>query len=405
MTAEGARSRPSQVGFLALVGYALTAPISIFASQSCLIVALIAFLVGIRIAFRRLRSAGTRWLAVGAGGYAVCSLISAALSPSPADSLIDCKSLLLVLLPFTILAFLDTTRRWRVFLVSLAISSLIAAGFGAYQYFFQLGAAGVEGRAHGFFSIYMTYGQFMMVIASFAIGLILEPGAPARRLAAAGVGAASTVAVVLSYVRGAWVGMLAGLTALLLRKKPCYLLGIPAILLYLLVFAPLNVFTRMVSIVSLRDESNRDRIDMVQSGVRMIRDHPLFGLGPNMVSRAYILYMMPGAFPRVNPHLHNNVVHLGAERGMIALFFWGLMFGAYFGRVIFLLRRAPAGARAPPLLDASLAAVVSFLVAGMFDYNFGDSEVVMPMLMALAIPYVEWENGPASPSAAAGSIT
>ncbi|MEW6363934.1 MAG: O-antigen ligase family protein [Acidobacteriota bacterium] len=398
MTAEGVRSRPSQVGFLALVGYALAAPISIFASQSCLIVALIAFLVDIGAAMRRLRSAGVRWLGAGAGGFAVCSLVSAALSPSPVESLVDCKSLLLVLLPFTILAFLDTARRWRVFLAALAVSSLIAAGFGIYQYFFQLGAAGLEGRARGFFSIYMTYGQFMMVIASFAFALVTEPGTLARRLAAAGVAVASTAAVVLSYVRGAWVGMLAGLAALLLRKKPWYLLGVPGILLFLLVLAPLNVFTRMVSIVSLRDESNRDRIDMVRSGVLMIRDHPLFGLGPNMVSRAYVLYMMPGAFPRVSPHLHNNVVHLGAERGLFALFFWCLMFGAYFGRVISLLRRAPAGARAPPLLDASLAAVVSFLVAGMFDYNFGDSEVVMPVLMALAIPYVQW--GSREPSAA-----
>jgi hypothetical protein len=53
-----------------------------------------------------------------------------------------------------------------------------------------------------------------------------------------------------------------------------------------------------------------------------------------------------------------------------------------------LLRRLPpeaGGDRA--LVLGSLAAIVTFLVGGLFEYNFGDTEVLLVALALMALPF------------------
>jgi hypothetical protein len=56
------------------------------------------------------------------------------------------------------------------------------------------------------------------------------------------------------------------------------------------------------------------------------------------------------------------------------------------------------------LVCASLAGVAGFLVAGLFEHNFGDAEVVMLVYALMALPWVvsrELTEAPARPTAAA----
>ena len=46
--------------------------------------------------------------------------------------------------------------------------------------------------------------------------------------------------------------------------------------------------------------------------------------------------------------------------------------------------------------DADIAAVAAFLTAGLFEYNFGDSEVVMMVYFLMALPFVSATEGGAS---------
>ena len=58
---------------------------------------------------------------------------------------------------------------------------------------------------------------------------------------------------------------------------------------------------------------------MTISGMEMVRDFPLTGVGLDMVDRLYPLYRRDDA-PRWRvPHLHNNPVQIAAERGLPAL--------------------------------------------------------------------------------------
>ena len=94
----------------------------------------------------------------------------------------------------------------------------------------------------------------------------------------------------------------------------------------------------------------------------MVRDHPLVGVGPNMVEVRYPEYRRPDAVEEVNPHLHNVPLQIAAERGLPTLAAW-LVFVAI---VTFDLARLFRSGRQRVLTSAALAAVVAMLTAGMF---------------------------------------
>ena len=115
----------------------------------------------------------------------------------------------------------------------------------------------------------------------------------------------------------------------------------------------------------------------------MVRAHPLLGVGPNMVEVLYAEYRGPDAVEQINPHLHNVPAQIAAERGLPALGIW-LWFVSLV--VIDLVRDFRAGGQ-KVLAAAGLAAMVSMLAAGLFEYNFGDSEFLMLLLLIITLPF------------------
>jgi putative inorganic carbon (hco3(-)) transporter len=133
---------------------------------------------------------------------------------------------------------------------------------------------------------------------------------------------------------------------------------------------------------------------MVQSGVRIIRDHPLTGVGPDVVRQVYPQYRRPGAVNQLNPHLHNVPLQIAAERGLPALVIWLWFVGVLLRD--FIVKRKTT--RIPSLATAALACVVAMLAAGMFEYNFGDSEFLMLFLVIVTLPYAADRVAAAAPA-------
>src|SRR4029079_7684542 len=129
-------------------------------------------------------------------------------------------------------------------------------------------------------------------------------------------------------------------------------------------------------------QSNRDRIAMIKSGIRIIRDNPITGVGPDMVIQVYPGYREPTAVSQRNSHLHNVPLQIAAERGLPALAVWLWFIGTL---VRDFWRRRTSDA--PSLSNAGLAAIGAMLAAGLFEYNFGDSEFLMLFLVLVTLPY------------------
>jgi putative inorganic carbon (hco3(-)) transporter len=159
---------------------------------------------------------------------------------------------------------------------------------------------------------------------------------------------------------------------------------LPIVLAVFIAIAPASVTKRFFSMFDMNDPTNRDRVAMLHEGERMIEARPLTGVGPNMVEREYAQYRGPDAVNKINPHLHNNFLQIAAERGLPALAIWIWFLVAL---VRDLWTRFRAAAPVDRFLAAgALAAVAALLTAGLFEYNFGDSEVLMLFLILVTLP-------------------
>jgi O-antigen ligase len=172
---------------------------------------------------------------------------------------------------------------------------------------------------------------------------------------------------------------------LCLRRPKGLLLLVPALVVIFLLL-PGQIRHRVDSIGDLSDPTTRDRIAMTRSGLHMIRDHPLFGVGPDMVKRVYPFYRDASAVRALVPHLHNNTLQLAAQSGLPAAAAYVALVAVVLAAAIRKLRRETRPERAA-LLAGALLAVIALTIAGFFEYNFGDTEVEMATLLVMAMPF------------------
>jgi O-antigen ligase len=256
----------------------------------------------------------------------------------------------------------------------------VSAAFGIFQYgilrYDNLGM-----RPRGTLGHYMTYSGLLMLVICAALARVLF--APKDRIWAALVMPALAVAVVVTFTRSAWIG--ASVAAALLFSLRDYrllaLLPVAGVVFFLV--APPAVTARFDSMFNMSDPTNRDRVAMFSAGRDMVRAHPLTGVGPQMVERVYPEYRDANAVEAVVPHLHNVPLQLAAERGLPALSAW-LVFVVV---VVIDLFRSLKSNRHPVLPAAGLAAMAAMATAGLFEYNFGDSEFLMLLLVLVTLPF------------------
>jgi O-antigen ligase len=235
-------------------------------------------------------------------------------------------------------------------------------------------------RPQGTLGHYMTYSGLLMTVIAIAAARLLFDSKD--RTWAALVLPALAVAVALTSTRSAWVGVCAA-AALLFALKDFRLFAVlPVVAAIFFALAPGMITKRFVSMFDNKDPTRIDRVAMIHEGERMIAAHPLTGVGPNMVEKRYADYRGDDAVNKINPHLHNNPLQIAAERGLPALGLW-LWFVVALCRD--LQRRFASGSQRF-LAAAALASVVALLTAGLFEYNFGDSEVLMLFLIVTTLP-------------------
>jgi len=196
-------------------------------------------------------------------------------------------------------------------------------------------------------------------------------------------------ALVLSFTRSVWLGALAGFlaVAVLLPRKVLIGVAVPVVLVGVAA-SGLIVHRVSLSFQEERFAPDSARLELFIGGLRMIKAHPLFGVGPERIHTEFPQYYRGSDLANANffyGHLENNIVQLAAERGLLCLaaFLW-VIFELYAG-LISMVRTAGDDARWASI--SALCALTGFLISGLFEYNFGDSEVLLLLLFIVSVPY------------------
>lgn len=436
----------AQLGLMAAI--AATCLVSIFATQVFLALALVVYLTRLglgRARFERLPVDGP-FLA-----FSVWTLLSASFSPEPVVSYDSAKKLVLfALLYLSVDSLAEEGPRERI--LDAALLGGLVLGAGALIQYYLLGYDTVQHRPQSFMGHYMTASGLSMGILVLGTARLVFRRVPFERpsrddlkfLATLGVGLGALAALqkldlfaldgerifvaglavlaavmalargkwpgratgstltllavpvaawalLVSRTRNAWLGALAGLAVIVIAKAPRALWLIPAGVAAILLLRPAPVVDRL----TVTDASSRDRYYMWQAGLDMIRDKPVFGQGPGMILKVYPEYRWPEAPNPTTPHLHDNVLQIAAERGLPCLAWWLWGIAALMGDAYRESRREAAPPWGPV---AALALLVAVLVAGMFEYNFGDSEILMLLLLVSALPYAHRRERTSAPA-------
>jgi O-antigen ligase len=201
---------------------------------------------------------------------------------------------------------------------------------------------------------------------------------------------AGLLALGLTSVRGAWLGFAAGVAgaALGLRRRWLVLAALVLVLAGALVVEP-GLLRRLKTVGDIADDTTRDRLAMLDAGLGLAIAHPLTGIGPGQVKNVYPTVASAEALRRSTSHLHNTPLQIVVERGLPGLAAWLAIWVGFFGASWRVFRRIPpADEESRALVLGSMAAIAAFLVAGLFEYNFGDTEVLLVALAVMALPFV-----------------
>jgi putative inorganic carbon (hco3(-)) transporter len=217
-----------------------------------------------------------------------------------------------------------------------------------------------------------------------------------------------SLALLLGFTRSIWIATAAAMVYLLWFRKRWLAAAVPAVAALAFVASPPEVKERFTSLLKPKQEtdSNEHRIVTWRTGLNIVRAHPLLGLGPEGVKLHFKEYV-PADVVKLPAgwygHLHNIYLHYAAERGIPTMLALMWMLGRIlldFWRRVRALPPGPSDERF--VLHGAIAVVIATLVAGFFELNLGDSEVLTMFLVVTAAGYLAVESAASGEAAVAG---
>jgi O-antigen ligase len=247
-------------------------------------------------------------------------------------------------------------------------------------------------------SIYQTFSGILVIVTLLSLSQALSRTAsPRERWFAGGATLLLILGLLFSLTRGAWVGFGTGVILLLiLQQRARWLWVLPVVIALLFLAGPRELRVRLQHTILFNKEASGERVLIWKAGLQMAKEFPVLGVGTDMVKPLYPDYRLPGAKQPTVGHLHNSPLQVTVERGTLGLAAWIWIWVSFFVLGIKILKNLPKGP-GYEMVVASLAAVTAFLTAGLFEYNFGDSEVVMLIYFVMALPFIAQRPMPARP--------
>ncbi|MFY0523470.1 O-antigen ligase family protein [Archangium gephyra] len=270
-----------------------------------------------------------------------------------------------VLVYLTVINLVTTERRLRWALLALILSSLITSrGVIAWH---NAGVELVEGYRARWLGVYADPNRMAMsvgIVVPLAVAFFVRRRSAWWVRLACGVAAAMAItAMVLSYSRGGFLGLVASaVTWLVLERHLGRTLVVVAVAMAMLVLSPRSFWdrTRTVSTYE-QDASAMSRVEAWTVASRVSLEHPLLGVGAGTFPFAWRIYGPQHTGGRVYA-AHNVFLQVISDLGFVGL---GL-FLAFIGSVLGPLWQAAREKERGWLARALAAAVVGHLVSCLF---------------------------------------
>jgi O-antigen ligase len=388
------QSKPEKAAFLALAGSVSLALVSIAASEILLAAAYFGYF-WIRRQHKGSIPPGMR-IMLPLVAYMAWVLIAAFASSNPMLGLTVVKKFYLFLLVFLVPLILTGEGRLTWIYKAIFITAAVSSLYGLAQFIADPGRDLLH-RISGFMSQWMTYSGLLMLALVLLIAYALCFGVRGH-LWVIPVVVCLILALILSQTRNTLMGAMMGIAVLILMRRPRAIVALIGLVLVFYFLSPSTIKQRLKSSFDPADPNTRNRIELFQTSMRLIHDHPWLGVGPKNVKFEALKYRGHNEYPNwMYQHMHNNILQVASETGIPGLILWLWFMFRLAWDALCTYRFAnrcsfyPSGERgrkeALMASSAALGAWAALMVAGMFEYNFGDSEVLILFLFIVSAPY------------------
>ena len=282
----GAFRRPL-LGLYVYVGLAVLRPRFIFGwagdlSNISLIVG-VAMLIGWALnGFGSWRMGRARPVVLSLFGFTAWYALSASLAGNTDASFTALLELLKIVMPFCVgLTMLDEEKQWRTLMWVI----VLAQGYVSFEMNLNY-LSGYNSAADGFGGMDNNcFGVALVTVLGLAMALMLTSQKWYERAAAVVSAALILHTALLTFSRGAMIGLLAvGATAFLaLPKRPKYIAGLVVTALLAVYYTGPQLMARYGTTFASADErdgSAQSRIDLWMDTIKVIQSQPLVGVGP-----------------------------------------------------------------------------------------------------------------------------
>lgn len=259
----------------------------------------------------------------------------------------------------------------------------------------QLVANGYPPRAQGHFYHAIPYAGMMMELAALCWGLLLASGCAksGKRILLAVVFAGLAASLFATVTRSYVLALLAAclVTLWMVTRWKLRALAVAGAVLVMAAGSLWIHDQRHLRWFSTRETGTEYRMMMWKDSPRLIREHPLLGIGLDSVQLPGNRFNLAAykKFPLQGGHFHSTYIELAVDCGLPVLGLWLWLMVAYFLHLRRLLR---ASAQAPwfyrGLALGIFASALAFYAGCLVQYTLGDGEVTPLLWMFMGISVV-----------------
>ena len=323
--------------------------------------------------------------------YILFETLSRFFAVYPEGAFNNLKRVLLFLIFFvSIIKIIDLKTLYRILFLNVCILSVISC-FELIQYFLQLKELLMKMNFSEIRIDYLNYPlttaeiKMMSLLALMPL-LFIKEKFFIPKIYLVLIMTPVFVSMMLTQSRNVMLAMIVCIFILGIVQSRKFLIASFALIIIGILFLPSGMTDRIKSIADVNHPSNQSRIEMYKTGLEIFKDHPLTGVADSHILEIYSTYKKPDV-PGEGVHLHNNFIMILATTGIFGFISFFIMFILIFIKQIRYFREESPGIN-KMLILGSILVMISFQICGLFEWTFGDHEVMTVFYFLLSVPFV-----------------
>ena len=311
------------------------------------------------------------------------------------------KGILIWLVYFAFMAFyfvvintIKTKKQLLSLLTVFSISGLFVCVYGILQYLFGWNVnqawmdeemfSDIKMRIYSTLENPNVLGEYILLVLPVTIALMWKKRGFFAKAVFAGISAIMGVALILTFSRGCWIGIMAS-AAIFVTFAAGKLWGLMLLVLPIIpMVLPESIINRFASIGDMKDSSTSYRVYIWMGTLLMLKDFWLSGVGPGTeaFTEVYPFYSYSAI---VAPHSHNLFLQIMVESGILGITVFAVLLVAFVRRLASAYQFQGKFGELSVAIVGIGAAIIGFLVQGLFDNCFYNYRVFMIFWSVLAL--------------------